>query len=292
VNGRLVPFNYQLKNGDVVEIMSAKKGRGPSRDWLSPHLGYIKTSHAREKIRQWFKKQERTENIERGRGILEKEMRHLGIKLSEREGLAELFKYDNLDDFLVAIGYGGITTRQIALKLAAQQEQPKEVAEVALPKRPTSAIKVLGVGDMLTQLAQCCHPVPGDEIIGYVTRSRGVTIHRQDCHNVFGEDEKERLIPVEWAQTDSLYPVSVKVEAWDKVGLVRDITAIVAGEKVNISTMNVANHDDHTTSISLTLEIRGIAQLSRLLGKIEGVREVISVTRVGDEATIKASPST
>jgi GTP pyrophosphokinase len=292
VNGRLVPFNCQLKNGDVVEIMSAKGARGPSRDWLSPHLGYIKTSHAREKIRQWFKKQERTENIECGREILEKEMRHLGIKLSEREGLAKLFNYDNLDDFLVAIGYGGITTRQIALKLTAQQEQPKEVTEVILPKRPVSAIKVLGVGDMLTQLAQCCHPVPGDKIIGYVTRSRGVTIHRQDCHNMIGEDEKERLIPVEWAQTDSLYPVSVKVEAWDRVGLAHDITAIVAGEKVNISTMNVANHDDHTISISLTLETRGLAQLSRLLGKIEGVREVTSVTRVGDEATVKASPST
>ncbi len=288
VNGRLVPFNYQLKNGDVVEIMSSKGARGPSHDWLSPHLGYIKTSHAREKIRQWFKKQERTENIERGREILEKEMRHLGIKLSEREGLAKLFNYDNLDDFLVAIGYGGITTRQIVLKLTAQQEQPKEVTEVVLPRRPVSAITVLGVGDMLTRLAQCCHPVLGDEIMGYVTRSRGVTIHRQDCHNVINEDEKERLIPVEWAQTDLLYPVSVRVEAWDRVGLARDITDIVAGERVNISTMNVANHDDHTTSISLTLETGGLAQLSRLFGKIEGVRGVISVSRVGDEATIKS----
>ena len=292
VNGRLVPFNYQLKNGDVVEIMSAKGAKGPSHDWLSPHLGYIKTSHAREKIRQWFKKQERTENIERGREILEKEMRHLGIKLSEREGLAKLFGYDNLDDFLVAIGYGGITTRQIVLKLTAQQEQPREVAEVVPPKRPVSAITVLGVGDMLTRLARCCHPVPGDEIMGYITRSRGVTIHRQDCHNVIGEDEKERLIPVEWAQTDLLYPVSVKVEAWDRVGLARDITDIVAGERINISTMNVANHDDHTTSISLALETGNLAQLSRLLGKIEGVRGVISVSRVGDEATVKATPRT
>ncbi len=292
VNGRLVPLNYQLNNGDVVEIMSAKGAKGPSRDWLSPHLGYTKTSHARAKIRQWFKKQERTENIEWGRELLDKEMRHLGIKLSEREELAKLFKYDSLDDFLVAIGCGDITTRQIALKLAAQQEQPKVVAEVTPPKRPASAIKVLGVGDMLTQLAQCCRPVPGDKIIGYVTRSRGVTIHRQDCYSVIHEDEKERLIPVEWGQTDSLYPVSIQVEAWDRVGLARDITAIVAGEKVNISTMNVANHDDHTTLISLTLETRGLTQLSRLLGKIEGVRGVISVTRLGDEATIKASPST
>jgi len=125
VNGRLVPLNYQLNNGDVVEIMSAKRARGPSRDWLSPHLGYIKTSHAKEKIRQWFKRQERAENIERGRELLEKELRHLGIKFSEREELAKLFGYDSLDDFLVAIGYGGVTTHQIALKLAAKQEQPK-----------------------------------------------------------------------------------------------------------------------------------------------------------------------
>lgn len=287
VNGRLVPLNYQLKNGDVVEIMTAKGTKAPSRDWLSPHLGYVKTSHAKEKIRQWFKKQERTENIERGREFLDKEMRHLGIKLSEREELAKLFKYDNLDDFLVAIGYGGITTHQIALKLAAQQEQPGAIAEVAPPKPPVSAIKVLGVGDLLTQLARCCHPVPGDNIIGYITRSRGVTIHRQDCYNVIHEDEKERLILVEWGQTDSLYPVNVQVEAWDRVGLIRDVTTIVAAEKVNIASMNFTNHDDHSTSLYLTLETRGIAQLSQLLKKIEGIRGVISVARVGGEASIK-----
>ena len=288
VNGRLMPFNYQLKNGDIVEIMSAKGDRGPSRDWLSPHLGYVKTSHAREKIRQWFRKRERAENIERGRELLEKEMRRLGIKLSEREGLAKSFKYDNLDDFLVAIGYGGITTHQIALKLATRQEQPKAMDEVAPPKQPVSAIKVLGVGDMLTQLAQCCHPVPGDKIIGYVTRSRGVSVHRQDCYNMIHVEEKERLIPTEWGQTDSLYPVSVQVKAWDRVGLIRDITTIVAEEKVNIASISFANHDDHTTSLYFTLETRGLAQLSRLLARIEGIRGVISVARVGDEAVAKS----
>ncbi len=292
VNGRLVPLNYQLNNGDVVEIISTKRAKGPSRDWLSPHLGYIKTSHAREKIRQWFKKQERAENIEHGRELLEKEMRHLGIKLSEREELAKLFSYDNLDDFLAAIGYGGITTHQIALKLVAQQEPPKEIGEVTLPVPSVSAIKVLGVGDMLVNLGQCCRPVPGDEIIGYVTRSRGVTIHRQDCYNVIHEDEKERLVKVEWGQTDSLYPVGIQLEAWDRVGLIRDISAMVAEEKVNIVTMNLTNHDDHTISLYFVLETRGLAQLSRLLAKVEGIRGVISVARVGDEATTKTSPST
>jgi len=293
VNGRLIQLNYELKNGDVVEIMSTKKAKGPSRDWLSPHLGYIKTSHAREKIRQWFKKQERTENIERGRELLDKELRHLGIKLSNREELSRLFKFDSLDDFLFAIGYGGITTHQIALKLAAQQEPAKTTPEVKPVKTPTSGIKVLGEGDMLTNLAQCCRPVPGDKIIGYVTRTRGVTIHRQDCYNIIHEDEKERLIPVEWEKTDSLYPVRVRVEAWDRVGLMRDITTIVAEEKVNIITVNSMQKDGATTAdyftVELALETSGLAQLSRLLSRIEGIRGVIGVTRLGDEITRKSS---
>ncbi len=292
VNGRLVPLTCQLSNGDVVEIIAAKREKGPSRDWLNPHLGFTSSSHAKEKIRQWFKKQERAENIERGRELLEKELRRLGIKLSEREELAKLFKYDNLEDFLVALGYGGITIHQIAVKLATQQEQPRAVTEVTPPKQPVSAIKVLGVGDMLTQLAQCCRPVPGDKIIGYVTRSRGVTIHRQDCYNVIHEDEKERLITVEWGQTDSLYPVSIQVEAWDRLGLIRDISTMVTEEKVSFTTMNLTNHDDHTISLYFVLETRGLAQLSRLLTKIEGTRGVISVARVGDESTIKTNPST
>ena len=291
VNGRLVPLSYQLKSGDVVEIMSAKGAKGPSRDWLNPHLGYIKTSHAREKIRQWFRKQERAENIERGRELLDKEMRRLSIKLSEREELARLLKYDNLDDFLVAIGYGGITSQQIAAKLAAQQEQPKVVAEAIPPREPASAIKVLGVGDLLVHLAQCCHPVPGDKIIGYVTRSRGVTIHRQDCYSVIHEDEKKRLIPVEWGKTELLYPIKIQVDAWDRVGLIRDITTIVAEEKINITAVSFIEHDDRTTSTFLTLETKGLAQLSRLLAKIEGIRGAISATRVGDEAIIKPNPT-
>ncbi len=289
VNGRLVPLNYQLNNGDVVEIMSTKAGKGPSRDWLNPALGYIRTSHAREKIRQWFKKQERTENIGQGQALLEKAMRQLGIKLSEREKLAKTFDYDSLDDFYAAIGYGGITTQQIALKLAAQQQQPR-IAEVTPRKQPASAIKVRGVGDLLTQLAQCCHPVPGDPIIGYITRSRGVSVHRQDCHNVIHEEEKDRLIPVEWRDTDSLYPVKIQIQASDRVGLMRDITTLVAEEKINIATVSLTNNDDQTISTFLTLETANLAQLSRLLAKIEGIRGVISATRIGDGASAKASP--
>ena len=292
VNGRLVALNYQLKNGDVVEIMSVKGEKGPSRDWLNPQRGYIKTSHSRGKIRQWFKKRERVENIERGRELLDKEMRRLGIKLGARE-LAKLFKYDNSDDFLTAIGYGGMTTHQVASRLAAQQEKrPSGIIGVAPPQPSVSAVRVLGVGDMVTQLAQCCHPVPGDRIVGYITRGRGVSIHRQDCYNITHEDEKERLVSVEWGQPEGLYPVSIEVDFWDRVGLIRDVTTIVAEEKINIATMNTVQHDDHTVTASFTLEIKGLAQLSRLLGRIEGVRGVISVARIGDEATVKNNKST
>jgi len=289
VNGKLVPFSYELKNGDIIEVISAKGAKGPSRDWLNLHLGYVRTSHARGKIRQWFKKQERTENIEQGRLILEKELRHLGIQI-ERQVLAELFNYSNSDDFLAAIGYGGITAHQIALKLAAREVAPKEgITTVTPPKPVPSAVRVLGVGDLVTHLARCCHPVPGDEIIGYITRSRGVTVHRQDCHSVVNEEEQERLIPVEWGQTDSLYPVNIKVEAWDRVGLMRDITTVVAEEKVNIASVNLADGDGHTIALSLTMETEGLAQLSQLLKRIDAVKGVISVARIGDESSKKSS---
>ena len=292
VNGSLVSLNYQLKNGDIVEIMTTRGDKAPSRDWLNPQLGYVKTSHAREKIRQWFRKQERTENIEQGREILDKEMRRLGIRLVEREGLAKLFKYDSVDDFLAAIGYGGISTHQIATKLSLQPEPPKPVSGVTPPKEKVSAVKVLGVGNMLTHLAQCCRPVPGDDIIGYITRSRGVSIHRRDCYNILHEDETERLVPVEWGESDSLYPVNIQVEAWDRVGLMRDITMIVAEEKVNITAASSTSHDDRTVSEYFSLETKNLVQLSRLFGRIEGVRGVISVSRIGDEIASKTKPLT
>lgn len=290
VNGRLVPLNYQLKNGDVVEIMSTRGDRGPSRDWLNPALAYVKTSQARSKIRQWFKKQERTENIESGRELLEKVMRQLNIKFSERDMLASLFKFENIEDFYVALGSGDITAQQIALKLTAQQQQePKiTVTQSAPPKVATSDVKVRGTENLLTQLAQCCHPVPGDKIIGYITRNRGVTIHRQDCQNILNEEEKDRLVPVEWGETSELYPVQIRVEAWDRVGLMRDITTLVAEEKINILGVNLVTNENRTITISLSLEAPNLAQLSRLLFKIEGIRGVTSASRTGEGGQVKS----
>jgi len=283
VNGRLVPLSSQLDNGDVVDIMTSKSSKGPSRDWLSPHLGYIKSSQARVKIRQWFRRQERAVNIERGREILDKELKRLGIKFKERAELATLFKYDSLDDFLLAIGNGDITSRQIAIKVAVEQEIPEVKRQAARPETPDAKIRVFGVGDVLTHLAPCCHPVPGEKIIGYVTRSRGVTVHRADCSNIINEDEPERLVPVEWVASDTLYPVMVRVDAWDRVGLIRDITATVADDKVNIAAINLENQDDGATSIILTLETKGLAHLARLMTLLDGVRGVRSVARLGNQ---------
>jgi len=283
INGKLVSLNTTLNNGDVIEIVSSKGEKGPSLDWLNAGLGYVHTNHAREKIRQWFKKQERHVNIDMGRAALEKELKRLGLPSSSPEEIAGLFKYEDLEEFYAALGYGGITTQQVALKLAAQESTPQIKDEITTTTKGGSpsktGIQVLGVGDLLTKLGQCCNPVPGDEIIGFVTRIRGVTVHRKDCPNVIHEKEKERLVSVEWGKLQTLYPVIVQVDAWDRVGLLRDISIVVAEEKVNIAKANTTTHEDHTITILLTLDVKSMEQLSILLPHIEGVKGITNVFR-------------
>ncbi|TAK35378.1 MAG: bifunctional (p)ppGpp synthetase/guanosine-3',5'-bis(diphosphate) 3'-pyrophosphohydrolase [Chloroflexota bacterium] len=281
VNGRLVSLSTPLQNGDIVEVITSKSARGPSRDWLNPALGFVKTSHAKEKVRQWFRKQERAENVERGREMLEKELRRLALDHLALDDLAKLFKYDRVDDFMAAIGIGEVTTHQIAMRLAVQEEKPvTQESLVTRSQGAASSIRVMGVGDLLTQLARCCNPVPGDGIVGYITRSRGVTVHRHDCHNIRNSPDKERQIPVEWSlTTKQFYPVPVRIEAWDRVGLIRDISTLVSEEKVNMSYVNTVVNGDSTATISLTLETTGIGQLSKVLSRLEGIRGVINVMR-------------
>jgi GTP pyrophosphokinase len=295
-NGRLVPLNYQLQNGDVVEILASKASRGPTRDWLNMNLGYVRTGHTREKIRQWFKKQERAENIERGREIIDKELRRLNLSLSEHgDDILRIFKYDALDDFLAAVGYGGVSTAHFATRLAPllqkDEPEPPRTPEGSLPRVSTQAVQVLGTGDLLTQIARCCSPVPGDRIIGYVTRSRGVSVHRRDCFNILHEDDKERLVDVEWGRSGAaMYPVAVHIEAWDRVGLLRDVSTLVSDEKVNMVGVRTEHEDDRTTHVFLTLETTGVEQLSRVMAKLESIRGVISVSRQLDGHRRSAGP--
>lgn len=282
VSGQMVSLDYQLRNGDQVEILTAKRGR-PSRDWLNPHLGYIKTSRARQKIRQWFRRQDRVETVAQGRELLERELKRLGLDQKSYEEIATLFKFDKVDDLLAAIGYGDINAQQIAAKLvqAERAEEVVELPEAAPPPLLVSGVTVRGVGDLLTRLAGCCHPLPGDQIVGYVTRGRGITIHRQDCRNILYLEDKERLIEVDWGEDiKRVFPVMVQVLAYDRTGLMRDITEIMAGERINISAANVATYaKDHTAVITTTLEISSIVQLSRVLAKIEQLPNVFQARR-------------
>jgi GTP pyrophosphokinase len=285
VNGKLVSLDCQLQTGDQVEILTAKRG-GPSRDWLNPHLGYVQTQRARSKIKQWFKKQDRAANIGQGRDILEREMRRLGLAKMSLEEAASLFEYDNLDDVLAAIGAGDISSQQIATHLVEAERVEAVEAQDVLPEEVTSAPRrqppaeftVRGTGGLMTSLAQCCHPVPGEEIIGYITRGRGVRVHRRDCANILRGDEEERLIEVSWGSAESTYPVVIKISAYDRGGLLRDIAAVVAAEGINMTSVNVSTNKQLATFVA-TLEIADAAQLSRVMDKIERLPNVTDVRR-------------
>ncbi|MBI2866311.1 MAG: bifunctional (p)ppGpp synthetase/guanosine-3',5'-bis(diphosphate) 3'-pyrophosphohydrolase [Chloroflexi bacterium] len=279
VNGRLVPLSYRLQNGETVEISVSKGERGPSRDWLNPDLGYVVTSTARQRIRAWFRRQGRGESIQRGRELLIKELKRLGIVM-ELEQVASAVE-SSLDDLLANLGYGDITLQQVISRLAVLEERPR-VAAPPVPPPSASGLQISGVTDPLTRVAQCCHPVPGDEVIGFVTRSRGVSVHRRSCHNILHEDEPERLIPVVWGRTSRFYPVDVELVAWDRVGLLRDITSVISAEKVNIAGVNSAASKEGLYTVTITVDIMGIEQLSRLLSKLESVRGVVRVGRNGE----------
>ena len=284
VNGRLVSLDSGLNNGDTVDIMTSKVARGPSLDWLNTDLGYVRSASAREKIRQWFRKQERSANVPRGRELLRKELKRLSMAVDEAQ-VAGMFKYEVVDEFLAALGSGVITETQVVSRLSAQQEKPQGGLKTSPPlSSPTSDVQVLGVGDLLIHMGRCCSPLPGEEIVGFITRSRGVTVHKRSCPNLRNEDEMERLISVEWGQTKQLYPVRLTLQAWDRVGLLRDITTQVAGEGVNVASVVTSENTDGTATISLTLHTTGIGQLGRLFSKLEGIHGVISAIRSNGNA--------
>jgi len=291
VNGRMVPLNTPLKTADRVEIITAKQG-GPSRDWLNPALGYVRTSRARAKIRQWFRKRERAENIAHGREVLDREMRKLGLTKERYEEVAALFGYSELDDFLAAIGSGDINSQQIATRvLEAEREQEEKLTEgetaeaVTEPPPPTEpgGVAVMGVEDLLTKVARCCNPLPGDRVVGYITRGRGVTLHKEDCPNAqrLMAQDPERVIQVNWREDPKrVYPVMIRVLAYDRPGLMRDVSDVVASQDVNISAASVqTNKKNNIAILKATLEISSVHQLTHILNRISRLPNVFEVCR-------------
>ncbi|MBM3127413.1 MAG: bifunctional (p)ppGpp synthetase/guanosine-3',5'-bis(diphosphate) 3'-pyrophosphohydrolase [Chloroflexi bacterium] len=286
INGKIVPLDYRLKTGDRVEILTTKKG-GPSRDWLNPGLGLVRTARAREKIRHYFKRQARAQAIAEGRALLEKELHRLGYDQRNLDELAKFFDYKNADDFLEAIGHEDLSLQTIGVQLLdAEREETAPHAEPTPPPPPQilePALTVEGVDNLLQHVARCCNPLPGDPVIGYITRGRGITIHRRDCKNIVGlDDERERLIALNWEKTDAhTYPVQVQVRAFDRAGLVHDISGIVSAEKVNLASANaVMGRKDRIAIITATLEISSADQLTRILNKIDHLQNVIEARRV------------
>ena len=284
VNNRLVPLDYKLKNGDIVEIVTTKAARGPSRDWLK----IVHTGHAKEKIRAWFKRQERDENVVHGRESLDRELRRLARTSLEKLGpdrvaeMAELYKYPSVDDFFAAIGYGAVSAQQVVTKLDVVDDANEVVLPQFAPPMParTDGVRVKGVGDLMIRFARCCHPIPGDPIVGYITRGRGVTIHLPTCPTVVNEKDIGRLIEVEWeGSIQQTYPIAIRVEAYDRPGLLSEITNVVAENKVNIIAANVHTNPDHTATFIATLQVSSVAQLARVLSRIEQVKDVHTVQR-------------
>ncbi len=277
VNGRLVSYAYQLKNGDTVEIMSSKAEKGPSLDWLNPDLGYVRTETGRSKIRQWFRRQKRTESLARGKQLLEREAKRLGIGLDPMK-LAEMFSYETEDEFILALGTGTVSTSQVATRLTPAEERQPTVR--ITPGAGELAVEVLGGGVVSARTGRCCRPLPGEPAVGFITRNRGVTVHREGCPNLANEDEPERIVDVRWPHVDQLYPSSIVITAHDRTGLLRDITTIVSAEQINITDIRDRRNPDRSVTISITVETSGLAQVSRLLSRLEEVQEVVSVHRI------------
>ncbi len=281
VNNKLVTLDYTLKTGDQVEILTSKQG-GPSRDWLNSSLGLVKTQRARSKVRQWFKKQDREQNLVQGKLLLEKELRRLGLDI-DLDILTKSLDLREVEDLFVAIGCGDISLSRIVNLLGEVDKEksdtsilPKTVPET---KPSGNGVTVLGLKGILTSFAQCCKPAPGDDIIGYITRGRGVTIHRQDCPNILRSNERERIIKVSWGEPPDTYPITIEIKAYDRQGLMSDITNILKDEGINIIDVDL-KVVHHLAYIYLVLEIGDIVQLSRVLSKIENLPNVTEAHRV------------
>ena len=286
VDGRIVPLTYLVRSGDRIEVLTARHPR-PSRDWLNPSLGYLGSPRSRAKVRHWFKHQDRERNVADGQEIWDRELKRLGVGQPPRDAIAERFNASKFDDFLAALGRGDVSVPQLAGALQPWLPAPSRTTPKPAKRRrkSTGDVRISGVGDLLTQIAQCCKPLPNDPIVGYITRGRGVSIHRADCRNVLNLEgtEQARLIDVAWSGgAEESYPVEVAVEAYDRKGLLRDVTAVVSNEAVNIVALDSStDRRSHLVYMRLTVEVSDIEQLSRVLGRLAQLPNVSDCRRLG-----------
>ena len=292
VNGRIVPLNYRLQTGEQVDIMT-QRGGSPSRDWMNPALGYLTGARALAKVRHWFKEQDREKNLAEGREILERELARLALSLG-RINLDQYATRVNVrtgEDVLVGIGAGDIRLNQLINLIAEKAEAENRQQELHLPdvltkprtRKPGSEVVIEGVGNLLTHMARCCNPLPGEPIVGYVTQSRGVSVHSRGCPELMRlqQDDPERIIDVQWNEQEStVYPVDIFVRAWDRTGLLRDVTSVLANEHVNVTGVQTqSDKSDGTATMQITVEVPSLSQLGRVLAKIEQQPNVIEARR-------------
>jgi GTP pyrophosphokinase len=349
VNERLVPLEYELRNGDRVQILTSKGSRGPSRDWLT----IVRTGHARDKVRQWFKRQERAENEDYGKLVLDNELRRLGNRGLARvdqkalEGVAERLSFSDVSGLFAAIGYGAVTATQVINRLGLdaqeQADEADDIQEIAaseedIGEQVQPPVNVMGTGDLFTRLGNCCNPIPGDSIIGFITRGRGVTVHNSACPNVANVSEPERLVQVSWGgqtlrnsgglpsrlapccmptwgskivgervggeavvhlascpqistngveridvswgeETHTRLPVTLRLTAADREGLLRDVAGVVAEEGYSITSASVSTSADGVALLKVNLELANINELTRLLNRLQSIRNVFSARR-------------
>jgi len=288
VNRKIVPLTYRLKVGDQVDILRQNDSR-PSRDWLNLSLGYLKTSRARAKVQSWFKQLDRDQNISAGRQLIDSYIKRLALGTFDLKTISESLNLRSGEDLYAAVGAGDIRVSQVVgavsrLSVVAQRELDLEPRQAA-PQERTDRIQIQGVGKLLTQIATCCHPVPGDTIVGFITKNCGVSIHRDDCSNILSlEDEQpERIIEVSWGEEQGeTYPVDIEISAYDRQGLLRDVTSVLANERVNVTGMSTQSDSSvNTARLQLSIEVDGLPQLSNVLDRVQRIHNVIVAKRIG-----------
>lgn len=294
VNGKIEPLDYKLKNGDIVEVLTSKHSYGPSQDWLK----ITQTSQAKNKIKQFFKKQRREENIVKGKEAVEQEIR--AYDLDPREVLTEenlnrvmqKFNFTSAEDMYAAVGYQGITAASIATRLTdkirereEKEQQPEKVIKESAQKETRkwdSGVKVKDVDNLLIRIAKCCNPVPGDEIVGYITKGRGVSVHREDCPNIKTEEAKQRYIEVEWNQEQgnkNQYHVDLEITGFNRRGLVNEVLNVINEAKTNMTHVNAKADRNKLAVIEVTILIRNTSHLRKIVDRIKQIRDVYSVVR-------------